>query len=102
MGASYTVSVRRIGASDEIQRRKNLAVLHACEEAGVNPPKEILKYFDDNPKGEELIANVEYSDIYNEAKSYCTKEDVEDGNRIVIDLKKIPKDITHIVVEVSC
>lgn len=68
------------------------AVWDACKEARIDPPDDVDDYFNgEDPEEQGVVVEIEETD--------CCKE-WSDGERCAsgfqIDLKKLPKDLTHI------
>jgi hypothetical protein len=66
--------------------QKMKAAWDGCKQAGVEPPREVTKFFEDydpDPKGVRVNIN---------AAVVIYKDDMEEG--LEVDIRKLPKDVT--------
>lgn len=92
MSVSY--SVVGIVPADAAYKKK-LAAYRACEDAGVDPPEDLRKFFNDDepdPSGvvRELAASYSLKPMYAEGVTEYTA-DMENG--FEVDLRKLPPEI---------
>ncbi len=70
--------------------RKMKAIWDSCEEAGIDPPEEVGKFFDwDQPDEAGVDVNLEEHES-------CQEWADESRRGFEIDVKKLPKDVTVI------
>jgi hypothetical protein len=76
--------------ASEAKWKKMKKVWDTCAEAGVDIPSEVRDYFEDeNPDDAGVVVDLEGTDA-------VSKYSADGSSGFVIELNKLPKDLTHI------